>query len=659
MMVCIFRVCAVMVCFTMLAMSAFAQTATEYVLGEAVKVERRRDASLRVAMPSYSLDTLGLKRTAATDLATALRHIAGVNMRDYGGAGGLKTISVRGFGAAHTTICYDGLPMAATQNGAVDVNAFAFEQIRGIRLDVGDVSPLLAPARILSAATLFINSQYQPSHNSLKAMLQTGHWELLNPSLSFSRKLSKAWTVGGNARFYYRNNNYKFRVNNGVMSGTERRNNSRVSSTVNELWVKKDLGSNQNVSAKAYYSYSNNKLPGAVILYNNANHEAMKDALWFVQSAYRGEWNRTRVNAALKFQGQTTIYTDDDPQYPKDALRQRYRQHEYYATAGVERRINKEWSAAYVADYAYNTLSTHLATADGASRHTLQQAASLRFSNAKWSATARMGWHQAWNAAPNASGGAPLDMNKLQPSLSVAYRMDELGGTVRAFYKDYYRQPTFSENYFYHLGGTAQLRPERTRQLGGGVTWQGKVSNVLLKSTLDAYYNDVSDRITSIPYNLFVWRTENHGKVKILGADVTLQAEIPLNTNHAVIFSSNYSMQNASDISSPADINYGKQPAYMPKHSGAASLSWENPWLNINVGVTAASERWSTHNHAPQTRLPGYAEVNASIERDFILSHGVLNAGVFVNNALDKSYEVIRRYPMPLRNVMLRIGWKM
>jgi hypothetical protein len=24
---------------------------------------------------------------------------------------------------------------------------------------------------------------------------------------------------------------------------------------------------------------------------------------------------------------------------------------------------------------------------------------------------------------------------------------------------------------------------------------------------------------------------------------------------------------------------------------------------------------------------------------------------------LDKSYEVIRRYPMPLRNVMFKVGW--
>lgn len=657
---CIFQKGACAAIFALVSLQMGAQVTTEYVLTEAVKVERRKDALLQSSVPSFGLDTLQLRRTAATDLSAALRHVAGINVRDYGGAGGLKTISVRGIGAAHTTVCYDGLPMASTQSGAVDIGKFAYEQIRSIRLDIGDVAPLLAPVKTLSAATLFVNTQNSKVKDSFTANFQTGHWELVNPSIAFSKKLNRSLSFGGNACYYFRNNNYSFHIDNGSLSEKVRRNNSSIRNAVGELWMNNRLGAAHELRSKFYYAYNNNELPGAVVLYNNVNHEAVKDALWFLQSAYDGRWKRTHLSAAVKMQGQSTVYTDDDPQYPPHALRQRYRQHEFYATAGAEHRLSEAWTVAYAADYFYNHLSTHIATADGVSRNTLMQALSLRYKQKRWTATARMVAHQVWNKVPRqhseALQQAAQGMHKWQPSVSAVYRMDEYGLAFRAFYKDYFRQPTFSENYFYHLG-TAQLKPERTRQVGGGITWQENAGNIALKATVDAYYNDISDRITSVPYNLFVWRTENRGKVTITGLDATLHANYRMNAQHQFIVAANYSLQKAEDITSPADNNYGKQPAYLPQHSGAVSITWENPWVNLNVGLTAASERWSTHNHAPQTRLPGYAEINASLLRNFPCGKGVLTTGLFLNNALDKSYEVIRRYPMPLRNVMFKVGW--
>jgi hypothetical protein len=187
------RFWATCVCALSSIYTLYAQNSTEYLLNEAVTVASKRDAAYTASAPSFRLDTAALRRTAATDLATALRHVAGINVRDYGGAGGLKTISVRGIGAAHTTVCYDGLPIANTQNGAVDVGAFAFEQITALRLDIGDTAPLLTPVRTLSAATLFIQTQNK-SISNLKAEIKTGSWELINPSVTFNKLLSSQLT---------------------------------------------------------------------------------------------------------------------------------------------------------------------------------------------------------------------------------------------------------------------------------------------------------------------------------------------------------------------------------------------------------------------------------------------------------------------------------
>ena len=41
-------------------------------------------------------------------VADAVRRFAGVQLKDYGGAGGLKTVNVRGLGSEHVGVFIDG-----------------------------------------------------------------------------------------------------------------------------------------------------------------------------------------------------------------------------------------------------------------------------------------------------------------------------------------------------------------------------------------------------------------------------------------------------------------------------------------------------------------------------------------------------------------------
>lgn len=51
------------------------------------------------------------------NMADAVRRFAGTNVKDYGGTGGLKTVSVRNMGAAHTGVSYDGILVSNCQAG--------------------------------------------------------------------------------------------------------------------------------------------------------------------------------------------------------------------------------------------------------------------------------------------------------------------------------------------------------------------------------------------------------------------------------------------------------------------------------------------------------------------------------------------------------------
>ena len=80
-------------------------------------VGRRRPSASASAVP---LQTISRERAAVLGLdevSEAVRRFSGVTLQDYGGIGGLKTVSVRGLGAKHTDVTYDGLSLTDAQSG--------------------------------------------------------------------------------------------------------------------------------------------------------------------------------------------------------------------------------------------------------------------------------------------------------------------------------------------------------------------------------------------------------------------------------------------------------------------------------------------------------------------------------------------------------------
>jgi outer membrane receptor protein involved in Fe transport len=89
----------------------------------------------------------------------------------------------------------------------------------------------------------------------------------------------------------------------------------------------------------------------------------------------------------------------------------------------------------------------------------------------------------------------------------------------------------------------------------------------------------------------------------------------------------------------------------MPLHSGAFSVGWENPWVNVSVQGEGVSERWGSNEHYDETLIDGYFELGATLWKTFPLSSRQrqrnLHLRLDVKNLLDKQYEIVRLYPMP------------
>ena len=92
-----------------LCSNSYAQSVLPEVAVEDSTAHRRTFLSAASPLQQFSsgdMQALGIK-----SVAEALRLANGVTVKDYGGLGGMKTVSVRNLGAEHTGVLYDGVPV--------------------------------------------------------------------------------------------------------------------------------------------------------------------------------------------------------------------------------------------------------------------------------------------------------------------------------------------------------------------------------------------------------------------------------------------------------------------------------------------------------------------------------------------------------------------
>lgn len=626
-------------------------------LPEAEVTARRAMEGTETAAPLQRLGRDDLQRRGAADIGGAVRRLAGANLRDYGGAGGLKTVSVRGMGAAHTAVSYDGLTVTDAQQGQTDLQRFSLDALSRMELHTLDNAALLCPVRQLGPAVLSLYTAMPDTaargwHG--EAALRQASFGTYAASLNASRRSSArtAWNIAGD--YFFAHNDYPFFVENGVASTHERRTNSRMQAYTAEANLAQATRGGGVVRAKAYWRHSYRLLPGQVRLYAYENEERLGVSDNMEQVSWRQRYGRWEVTAAAKYAWQESRYKDVDGQYPGGALRYNYWQRDAYATGGAAVDATGWLRLAAVTDIAYDTFTSNRAGYSGIRRGEWLTALSARV-HCRWGElTLRGVAHFYANHTPPEVETARR-VSRLTPAATFSVPV-KIGRAValrlRAGYKEHFRVPSFTEAYYYHLG-TKDLKPELTRQLSGGVTLRAAARRWCeVALTVDGYASRVSDRITSIPVNLYVWRTTNMGRVKTTGLDATAQIDLRLAARHAVYLAGNYSLQRCVDRTSSVgrgSDTYGLQTAYTPLHSGTASAAYENPWLSLSASVSCASERWSTNEHLRHTRLRPYAEWGFSVYRTIALGGVSLRLRTDLVNAFDSRYEIIARYPMPGR----------
>ena len=613
----------------------------------------RIPGNVLASTPIQTLSHSDMERLGIHDMGDALKRFAGVQVKDYGGVGGMKTVNIRGLGAGHTGVTYDGVQVGDCQSGQVDLSRFTLDNVSLVSLQIGQEDNIYQSAKAYTSAGLINISTLQGVSDRkphLTTSLRTGSYGLFAPSLLYHQQLSRLG-IGAYTSYERADGVYWFTLKNGIKTIHERRNNSDIKTWRGELNMSYQLTDKQTLQWKAYGFTSNRGLPGAVIYDNTYSAERLKDKNVFTQMLYENLFsNRIKMKAAAKWNYAWSRYSDIPASgYKEDT----YRQNETYLTATLWTNPLQGLNLSFAQDYAHNHLSMTLPKAANPTRNSLWTALAANYQIGAFSINASLLATNIYERVKQ--GNASNGFHRLSPAFSMQWRCLQ-DFRLRFGYKDIFRTPTLNELYYTGIGNR-HLNPEKSRMWNLGTTYSHTFNRTLqLSLTADGYFGNVTDKIIAVP-KMFYWQMMNAGKVRQLGLDVSANIEKRWGNDWTVSATGSYSLMKATDISDPTVVYYRNQIAYTPLHSGSASVLLHTPWLDFSYNVLFMGERYTLSYNIPDNRMKPFADHSITLSREFNINKQQLRVQFDVRNLGNKNYEVVRFYPMPGTNWRLSVSW--
>ena len=546
----------------------------------------------------------------ARSISDVLNLSSGLHVGDNGGLSGLKTVSLRGLGSAHTSIYVDGVRVGNVQSGQNDLGMLPLEDLMSASVDYAQNSVSFKTAR--------------PEFGALpvagKVRFYAGSFGTYLPSARLDFRLSDKVSLSANAAGALSKGNFTY--------------GERLVRTNNDLKQFRGgldlfgLTDGGDYHVKAYYSSAERGTPGSTS-WPSDDRQADKNA--FIQGYLHQNFSplyTLHISAKGSY---------DDIYYTSAWGDSQYGQTELQLNSAHDFQITDWWKVSLAADVQWDGLSS---TIYEASRTTVFSALATSFHTERLLANVALEFNGAFDKDA-------LSRYAFSPSADIRYRVFD-GFDVLAFGRRAYRVPTFNE--LYYVGyGNPDLRPEDAWLTDIGVDFNRIVAGEwTLKAKLDGFANFLTDKITSAPSpeDPNIWAPYNIGKVRSLGMDLAAGFAWQ-NSDWKCSFDAKYTLLSATDRT-PGSYSFGQQIPYIAKHTVVlnASASWKG-WRLVPVWQLRSGRTDGTGD------LDDWNTVDLTLAKDIKLPKtGPLSLKLSVRNMFDNRYEVSSGYPMPGRSIL-------
>ncbi|MBP5338296.1 MAG: TonB-dependent receptor [Prevotella sp.] len=622
--------------------------------------------------PLATAQTLGgadLQALSTTSVADALKYFSGVQIKDYGGLGGLKTINVRSMGAQHVGIYVDGIRITNAQNGTVDLGKFSLSSMESVTLyNANKLDNCQSASEYASGATVYLRTR-RPTKDSLSVQLRRASFSTYTAKVN-GQFSWKGWQGFVDGEWTDSRGDYPFRYHSEYEDTVGRRANSDIRYGRIEGALFKG-----GFSTHLYYYDSERGCPGGIVRrlsdkYVNVGREWDRD--FFVQASYQQQFlERHRIKVNAKYTNEYLRYCTDYPENQNTArVDNHYRQEDGYGALCYGYTPWQWLSLSTSYDVRYSKLRADLKRFENVFRLDQKEVVAAQMNLYGVQAAASM-LHQHLHDFTFTHVGAADPLDRWTPAVSVAYTL--CGVTLRAWYKKIFRAPTLNDLYYTQVGNR-NLQPEYTKQwnLGLEYHWSSRprISRIenggeSQRSTVngqwsmdfqaDVYQNKIENRIVCLPLKgTYTWTMMNYGYTFCRGLNATVKGRYAKGPWSCSLLGSLTWQRDLNRTDPDDEDTYDKPICYSPELSYTLTgiLGWRN--LQFTTSYMHVGERmWSYAD--PEDILEPYNNIDAKLS--YTTTFGKVSTGLCleVNDVLDEQYEHIPRYPMPGRNYKLTL----
>lgn len=562
------------------------------------------------------LDSALIENYAQSSLAAILNVQSSAYIKQYG-AGMLSAISIRGTGAGHTVVRWNGLQVGYPFLGQSDLSLLPLDFTNEISLVHGSASARYGTGAIGGIINL---KSLKPAKGFSTTLNQSiGSFGATNSTIMVSTSGTKGYTkVGG---FYNQSeNDFPYKSISGKELGTQENAsytmkgvqiesalfiNSKNTLTLNLQSVNADRNLQPSLGSSAANNQKDNNLWGSIVYNHKLTFGALKAQYGYLYDQ-------------IDYNGSTT----DSKQHKGELIFE----NDFGARLSTEIGVNSTWVEVHTPFYEDSLATEHRSNI---------------YASLLWHLSNRLDASFNFRQAFVTGYSIPFT-----PSVGLDYRALKKNSwilNVKGQLAKGYKVPTLNDRYWVP-GGNLNLEPEESVNAEVGLYLKNS-STLPFWVSVTSYKLWVNNWILWLPSGA-IWSPENKRKVE--GFGIELETGIENNIGQAVLkgwLNYAYTKSMNQEAQDQYDRSVGKQLPYVPFHNGniTAQLNVKN-W-NFQLNGAATGKRFITSDN--ETEVPGYALLNIRAGYSFSFEQWNLQTYLNANNVTNTNYQSIINKAMP------------
>lgn len=546
--------------------------------------------------------------------------------------GNLATSSMRGMGAQHTAVLWNGINLQSVMNSNLDLNLLPVFFFDHAAIETGANAASAANGAL--AGAIYLNNQPKKLNQTFGEYL-TGSFGLNAISIGSSVYAKNMFL---NSKFVRRTarNDFEFVNYFSPQKPIERLRNSEFTQSGFMQELEWDVNAYNTIYANYWYMQTERDLPPAMGIANTFNEQ---------QDDYSHKLlvkHLAQLSSKIKLSSQYA-FINEQINYYNDLLLPAFNDANSHI---LESQLNWKLSPQLEFVSSINYTNQNARTDGyilGKQRHLISLWQSINYTSRNKKNRITLGTRQLMVNGEMVPASPDLGMD-IKLNSFLKWKTNLAAG---------YRIPSFNDLYW-QAGGNPNLLPEVSKKLESTL----EIFTNGFKLATTAFLHHVNNWILWTPDPVSqIWRANNAKSVRSSGIELSSEYRHKFSDFHDLKVFGRYQFVRSinTQVYQSDSSALGKQLFYTPLNTASLQAQYRFKSVLYNLGLVYTGSVFTTADNTLDNQLPAYAIVNSSLAYAFKYKKHAAELSFKVLNLTNRTYQVMENRPMPLRNYQIAI----